>query len=222
MFLIEKLSNNLAFKVASTLNLNKDKEEVIAYGAFNFIQTMWSIVIVIIFGVIFKVPIEALIISFSISILRKYSGGAHSSSPNRCAFIGAVVSVGLALLVEYTYQFVNLNWVIIAAVLIFTFGYYNIFKYAPVDSPAKPIVKEKSKQRMKKKSIFTLNVLAALIIILVIIQSITTNKNYLSIAICICLGILWQVLTLTPKGYLVLSNIDTTFEKITNILGGKK
>ncbi|MCT8978565.1 accessory gene regulator B family protein [Clostridium sp. CX1] len=222
MFLIEKISNNLAFKVASSLNLDKDKEEVIAYGAFNFIQTIWSIFMVMILGIIFKVPVKALIISFSISILRKYSGGAHSSSPNRCAIIGAITAVGLALFVEYTYKFLDLNWIIIISVFTFLFAYYNICKYAPVDSPAKPIVKEKSKQRMKKKSILTLNVLAVFMIIIVISQFTIENKYYLPVAMCICLGVLWQVLTLTPKGYLVLLNIDISFEKIVKILGGKK
>lgn len=221
MFLVEKLSNNLAFKIASALNLDKDKEEVIAYGAFNFIQTTWCVFMVLLLGMIFKVPLKALIISFSISILRKYSGGAHSTSPNRCALIGAIVSVGLALFVEYTYQLVNLSWIVIAAVFTFLFAYYNIYKYAPVDSPAKPIVSEKSRQRMKKKSILTINILVFLIIMLSINCFAVGNKYYLSIAVCICLGVLWQVLTLTPKGYLVLSNIDTFFEKITNVLGGK-
>ncbi|MDW8802209.1 accessory gene regulator B family protein [Clostridium sp. A1-XYC3] len=222
MFLIEKLSNNLAFKVASTLNLDKDKKEIIAYGAFNFIQTIWCIIMVIILGMIFKVPLEALVVSFSISILRKYSGGAHSTSPNRCALIGALVSVGLALFVEYTYKLVNLSWLITIIVVVFLFAYYNIYKYAPVDSPAKPIVKEKSKQRMKKGSIFTVNVLVILVATLLVGHFIIGNNQYLVIAMCICLGVLWQVLTLTPKGYLVLSNIDTFFEKIINILGGKK
>lgn len=222
MFLIEKISNNLAFKVSSTLKLNKDKEEIIAYGAFNFIQTIWCIFMVMFLGIIFNVALKAMIISFIISILRKYSGGAHSSSPNRCASIGAIVSVGLALFVNYIYDLLSLNWIVIMQVIIFFFAYYSIYKYAPVDSPAKPIVKEELKQRMKKRSIITLNVLIVITTILLINYSFLGIKYYLSIDICICFGILWQVLTLTPKGYLMLLNIDGFLKKITNILGEGK
>src|SRR5690242_19961453 len=99
MFFLEKLSNDLALKMSYYLKLNKDQEEIIAYGAFNLIQTAWCILLVLLFGAVFSVTIKAFSISFIISILRKYSGGAHSSSPNRCALIGAIISVGLALLI---------------------------------------------------------------------------------------------------------------------------
>ena len=222
MFLIEKISNNLAFKVSSALKLNKDKQEIIAYGAFNFIQTIWCIFMVMFLGIIFNVALKAVFISFIISILRKYSGGAHSSSPNRCAIIGAIVSVGLALFVNYIYDLASLKWIVIMQVIVFLFAYHNIYKYAPVDSSAKPIKKEEFKQRMKKRSIITLNVLIVITIILLITYFMLGIKYYLSIATCICLGILWQVLTLTPKCQLVLLNIDDFFKKITNILGEGK
>lgn len=46
------------------------------------------------------------------------------------------------------------------------------------------------------------------IIILIINYFIFKTKSYLYIAICIYFGLAWQVLTLTPKGYLVLLKID--------------
>ena len=97
---MEKLSNNIANKVASELTLDENNREVIAYGTFALIQMLLSITLVFLFGLLFHVAFEALIISFTGSILRKYSGGVHASSPGICTFIGTIVCVGQAVLIS--------------------------------------------------------------------------------------------------------------------------
>lgn len=221
MFFLEKLSNNLALKMSSHLKLNKDQEEIIAYGAFNLIQTAWCILLVLLFGAIFSVTVKAFIISLATSILRKYSGGAHSSSPNRCALIGAIISVGLALLIRYNNSFINFQVVIVIGVIIFALAYYVIYRYAPVDSPAKPIIKEITKKTMKKKSFFVLNILVVVVIVFLISCLTFGVKFLLPIVTCIYAGILWQVLTLTPKGCLVLFKIDIFLKYLTEKFGGE-
>lgn len=221
MFFIESVSNNLASKISSYLKLNKDEEEIIAYGAFNLIQTVWCVLLVLLFGAICNVTEKAIIISVVISILRKYSGGAHSGSPNRCAIIGAIVSVGLALFIRYLNDFINFQVAIFIGSISFMLSYYAIYKYAPVDSPAKPIVKDIVKKKMKKKSFFVLNLLVSIIMVLFISYLIFEVRFLLSIVICIYAGVLWQVLTLTPKGYSVLLKIDIFLKCLTEKFGGE-
>lgn len=221
MFLIEKLSNDIAFKISSILKLNRNQKEIIAYGAFNFFQTIWCILLVLIFGIIFNVTFKAIVISFTISILRKYSGGAHSSSPNRCALIGAIVSVGLALFISCINSWINFQVVITIGIITFVVTYYTIYRYAPVDSPSKPIVKEVTKQKMKKKSIFIFNILVTIVIAFLVNYLIFGFKFLLPIITCVYVGVLWQVLTLTPKGYLVLLKIDVVLKCLTEKLGGE-
>lgn len=221
MFLVEKLSNSISSKISSHLKLNKDQEEIIAYGAFNLIQTTWCILLVLLFGAIFGVMVKAFIISFVISILRKYSGGVHASSPNRCALIGAVVSVGLALCISYLNHFINIQVGIIIGTIIFLVAYYIIYRYAPVDSPAKPIKKETTRKKLRKKSIFIINVLIIIIIIIILINYLVSGIQFmLPIIECIIVGVLWQVITLTPKGRLVLLRIDIFLKCLTEEYGG--
>lgn len=221
MFFIEELSNNLALKISSYLKLNKNQEEIIAYGAFNLIQTVWCILLVLLFGAIFNVTVKAFIVSFIISVLRKYSGGAHASSPNRCALIGAVVSVGLALFIRYLNGFINFQVTIAMGIITFLLSYYIIYRYAPVDSPAKPIVKEITRQKMKKKSFFVLNLLGAIVIVFLFSYLLFRKESLLPIVACIYLGVLWQVVTLTPKGCLVLLKIDIFLKYLTEKFGGE-
>lgn len=220
MFDVEALANNISKKVASELNFDDDKREVVAYGAFALIQMIFSIVLVIIFGEIFNVTIEALIISFTISILRKSSGGVHASSPGICAFLGTIVAVGLAMLCKVDTM---LTWYNVSCIGVVTFilSYYIIYKLAPVDSRAKPIKKEQKRKLLKKRSIIILSVYLVIVLCNVLGYYFTSDKRLFIYTLCIYWGILWQVFTLTKSGHLTLNKVDSFLNNmIRSIRGG--
>ncbi|MBU5485949.1 accessory gene regulator B family protein [Clostridium sp. MSJ-11] len=215
MFNIESISNNIATKLASELNFDKDKREVIAYGTFAFLQMIFSIALVIIFGWIFHVEIEALVISFVASILRKYSGGAHASSPSRCALIGTIVCIGQAVLFKFALAHkLNFNMVLLLGIMIFVWSYYMIYKLAPVDSPAKPIRKKEKRIRLKKSSIIILSAYLIITVFILMLYKKTGGQSLLIYTLCIYGGTVWQVFTLTEGGHLILGKIDTFLKHI--------
>ena len=141
MFNMEILSHKVACKVVKELELDKEREEIIAYGTFGLIQTIFSIMLVVIFGAIFNVMVEALIISFTGSILN-CSGGAHANSPRSCAIIGTFICVFLAMMLRTIPQ-PSLIYVVIIGLVVFIWSCYMVYKLVPVDSLAKPIKKKK-------------------------------------------------------------------------------
>ncbi|MBU3159997.1 accessory gene regulator B family protein [Clostridium frigoris] len=206
---MEKLSNNIAKKVALELSLDNDNKEVIAYGTFALMQMSLSIIFVFLFGVLFHVAFEALIISFTAAILRKYSGGVHASSPWICTFIGTIVCVGQAITISLLISFVgNFKLVIIFGIVIFIWSYYTIYKLAPVDSIAKPIVKKEKRKRMKKGSIILLSVYLAITVFLILLYISSGESKLLFYVLCLYSGIVWQVFTLTTPGHLVVGKVD--------------
>lgn len=214
---MEKLANNIAAKVASELTLDNDNKDVIAYGAFALIQMLLSIILVYLFGLFFHVAFEALIISFTASILRKYSGGVHASSPGICTFIGTVVCVGQAVLISLLMgSVVNFGLIIILGVVIFIWSYYIIYILAPVDSASKPIVKEKKRKWMKKGSIILLSVYLIITIIFALLYMINGERKFLFYALCLYSGIVWQIFTLTAPGHLLVGKVDTFINHIIN------
>jgi accessory gene regulator B len=208
MYLIEKISNKIGNKIALNLNLDKDNEEIIIYGAFNLLQTLWAILCVVILGIIFKVLVQALIVAFTAAILRKYSGGAHASSPNKCAGIGAVIVVGFALVIDKVFMLFNIKIIVSLVMLGLVISYYIINKLAPVDSPAKPIVKLETKKRLKKQSILTLSSFIMIMLILGFIYFKYKINFFLSAIECIYIGAMWQTFTLTAKGHQLLHKIE--------------
>lgn len=214
---MEKLCNKIANKIALELDFDNDKREVLAYGAFALLQMIISIALVLIFGLIFNVAVEALIISFAASILRKYSGGVHASSPSACMFIGTILCVGQALVIKFFLApLINIKLLLILGTLIFIWSYYMLLRLAPVDSPNKPIKREEKRRRMKKGSITILFVYLIIVLINIIIFHYFGINKFLIYATCIYVGVLWQTFTLTKSGYFTILYVDTLFNHIFN------
>ncbi|MBN1064548.1 accessory gene regulator ArgB-like protein [Clostridium botulinum] len=206
MFKVEGICKKISDYIAEELNFDDDKKSVINYGIFAFVQMVICIALVIIFGVIFNVTIEALIISFTVSILRKSSGGVHASSPERCAVIGTVTSVGMALMaknINYSFGFVSLF-----GIIVFVWSYYILYKLAPVDSIVKPIKNIKKRRRLRKSSIITLSVYLIIVIINILSYLSINNFVLLTYSLCIYMGLLWQVFSLTKSGHLILGKLN--------------
>lgn len=211
----EIISKRTGEKIANELKLDKENKEVIIYGIFSIIHMLYNILSVAIIGYIFGVAIEAIIVSFVISILRKSSGGAHSKSPIGCLITGTVICLIIGLAAQFKIGIVEL---ILLSIITFIWSYYTIFKLAPVDSPAKPIKTEKKKKRLKKSSIITLTIYLTIIVVSIVIYFYTNLNSLITYSICILGGTIWQVLTITKCGHKIVNLIDTFFNKILDII----
>ncbi len=195
MFFIEEASNKIGNKISSNLNLDKDAEEIIAYGAFAVLQTLWSFLCVIILGFIFNVLMESMIIVLTIAIFRKYSGGIHANSPNKCAIFGAVICIIMALVVKNININLNLTFILMF-ILVFIYSYYAIFKFAPVDTKSKPIDNIEEKLRLKKCSFLVISILFLMEVLLVLLYLKYKHIALIYYGSCVVMGILGKVLLL--------------------------
>jgi len=211
---MEKLCNSIANKVAIELKLDEDSKEVIAYGAFAILQIVLSTALVVFFGYLFNVLVEALIITFTSIILRKYSGGFHFSSPNICMSVGTIMCMILSKTALKLGNLADYKFMFILGFVTFIIAYFIIYKLAPVDSPSKPIRKLEKRKRMKKGSILVLNAYVIIAIINMIIYSQLGYKKLLIYGTCFYIGILWQTFTLTSFGHIVSKKIDAFFYNI--------
>lgn len=209
MLKIENICRKLSDYIAHELNLDEDKKAVINYGIFAFTQIMLCILLVIIFGLIFNVMIEALIISFASSILRKSSGGVHSNSAEKCAVIGTVTTIIMALVAKRINLPVSFNLLI--GFMIYMYSYYTIYKLAPVDSVSKPIKNVMKRKKLRKISIITISIYLVITLINILLYLLTEKNLFLQYCICLYMGMAWQVFSLTKAGHLILGKIDNLF-----------
>ncbi|ACQ52469.1 accessory gene regulator B family protein [Clostridium botulinum] len=206
MFFIEQISNKIGSKISSNLNLDKDTQEIITYGAFAVLQILWSFLCVVILGYICNVLLESIIISLVIAVFRKYSGGIHANSPNKCAIFGAIICAGFALIVKNININLNLIFILIF-ILVFIYSYYAIFKFVPVDTKSKPIDNIDEKLRLKKCSFLVISILFLIEILFVLLY---LKYKYIALIYygsCVLMGVLWQSFTLTPISKKMFANV---------------
>lgn len=203
---IEKISTDIALKIKKEGNLDEDKYQVIKYGLHAVLQMSFSILMVVIIGVFFNVAFEAFLISLTISILRKSSGGVHASTELNCALIGALVSVFPAIFIMKINIGMGLEGAIIIVAMMIS--YILLKKLAPVDSPNKPIRTEKKIKRLKKASLITWGFYMILVIIFMTLSIIFKIDYLRNLGLLITFGCLWQSYTLTKSCHNLYKLID--------------
>lgn len=214
MLSIEDLSKNITKELEEQLNLNDEKASVVQYGLYAFFHMGLSILLVAIIGAIFNVMIESLIISFVISIFRKSSGGAHASTSLNCAIIGALISVIPAYIISKIS--INANYILLIGIVSFVISTIVTYRLAPVDSPNKPIKKKEKIKRLKRGSIIILLIYILLVILNITFYNFNKNEIFLSYSLCIYIGVIWQVFTLTKLGHNIINIIDSLLLKFLN------
>lgn len=217
---LELLSKNISINLQKELKLDEDKRSIIEYGIFAFFHMGISVLLVAIIGLIFNVIIEALIISFTIAILRKFSGGAHASTSTNCAIVGLLISVIPAYIIKNTN--LNSNYIIVIGVLLYIISLIITYKLAPVDSPNKPIKKKEKIKRLKRGSIIILFIYMIFVAINISIYCIKEMNSLLIYSVCIYVGTVWQIFTLTKYGHILVNKIDSLLINIFKLIGGKK
>lgn len=217
---LELICKNISINLKNQLNLDEDKASIIEYGLFAFFHMSVSILLVAVIGLIFNVMIEALIISFIVAILRKFSGGAHASTALNCAIVGVLISIIPAYITKDLN--LNINYIVFIGIPLYIISLIIVYKLAPVDSPNKPIKKQEKIKKLKKGSIILLSIYMIIVAFNVIIYYISKNYIFLVYSACIYIGMLWQVFTLTKYGHILVNIIDSLFIKIFHILRGEK
>lgn len=219
MSLTEKIATKIGNNAKLFLNVNEEQEQIIVYGAINLFQMLFAILWVIIAGLLFGVFYEALIFSISASILRKYSGGVHASSPSRCVIIGTFSAALAGILINNIFYSINSINVAVISGAIIIFAFITVFRNAPVDSIKKPIKNIETRRQFKRKSIFTIFIFLFIIIILFMLNEKFSELYYIKLIESIGVGVLWQTITLTKNGINFLNKVDSALKYIIEGMG---
>ena len=124
---------------------------------------------------------------------------------------GMTLEIILSMLCRYLVDSVNLNYIMLVGVFIIINFYYVINKKCPIPSKNKPLKKESTRKKLRKKAVILINSYTVLVISLYIMY-ILTNLNVIKTIIVSCiLGIVLQITALTEKGSSFISLLDRSF-----------
>jgi accessory gene regulator B len=145
--------------IAKEMNYDEEKKVILAYALDVLFLTVLGFVILIIAGYLLGITFQVLTATIAGASLRLSSGGAHSSSRLRCMIIGTIQYTIVGLCMTNIYKLlVGQTLLYILIITMSLLSLIIVCKYAPVDSPAKPILSVKFRKRLRKAAIIiTLN-----------------------------------------------------------------
>ncbi|GAB6099630.1 accessory gene regulator B family protein [Halanaerocella petrolearia] len=171
-----------------------EEKEIMVYGLKILLSTVIGYAVIIAFSSLLSVTLLTLTAAVTSGVIKIFSGGAHAILFRWCAlsggliftFLGWVASSFDSLLVEF-----------IPGLLWFTLilGSVIIYFYAPA------IIKEKqitSKSKLSKYKIYSFIVFFSLDLFYFILYLSGAKDQFVIAGL---LGILWQLLSITPLGY---------------------
>jgi len=180
------ISEKTSEYLAKEFNYSEEKKEILAYAVENIVLTVVGFVMVMAVGFVLRAPVETLFAAIAGGILRKFSGGAHASTRVSCLLIGAILYPGAGWLIKTFTPFGGAQGIIIG--ILGLISLLIIFIYAPVDSPAKPIISQDFRRKLRKGAITTVVLFMGLAII-------NTSKVW---ALPLAGGLFIQSLSLLP------------------------
>lgn len=211
MGIIGKISLNLSTKLGNRLNKDCEEIEVLNYGLFMIIHTILGMILTVLVGIITGLTLEIVIITITGALFKRYTGGAHASTPERCLIIGIILSLVLSILTKFMVSVMNINTIGILSTIILGYSYYTLYKRCPVPSKNKPLKKESTREKLRKKAISLINVYIIIIVILYFLSIIFSINTFKVIIISCLLGIWLQAISLTEIGLNFISILDNSF-----------
>ncbi len=138
--------------------------------------------------------IPTLIIATIFGTLRMIAGGYHMDTYGRCLFVSLMLFLVSASAAQYTNPYWNISAMLVLIIFTFIFGLYALIRYAPKDTPHKPITEPAEIRKFKILSLTYLFLLSAAGLVLVYYK---LNMYALSL----CFGAFLELYTLTPMGH---------------------
>ena len=209
--------DDVSAKIA--LNLSKSKDEtseefaVLKYGVFVVVHIFFSTLFTVLFGILTNTLFPIIIISIMGSVMKKYSGGAHCTSPNRCLVTGTILSYLFVLIGKGIINLqVKISYIIILILLIHSF--IILYKKCPVGSINKPLKRKETRMRLRKKAFFIYSVCAVLFILSIVLKQNRVYINLKHLVTFMILGLYMQVLSLTFMGNKFILFMDKVLLRI--------
>lgn len=211
---IEKFSISVSDKLGDKLNKSIEEKKVLNYGLFIILHTSLGILTTFIVGIFTDMIIEIMTISIVAAILKRYSGGIHSSSPERCLITGLILSFLVSLVCNSLAKILDIRSLVVLILVILSYSYYEINKKCPVPSKNKPLKNENTKKKMKKNAFKLMHYFSSIIVLSYFIYFLTEIYLFKILIIAILLGIMLQVFALTKLGEKVIGILEMIFNFI--------
>lgn len=193
--LMEKWVLRIALWFKKQLDLDEEKTEVVAYALTSLFLVIIDLTLILVVCGFLGVIQEGLIAALTGAVLRSVTGGAHLSSPWRCAILSALLPAFFGYLGKFAGPLLTSEILVVFLFFTLIWGVFIVNRYAPAEVKARPIRPEK--RGFYRKA----GILLVLFWAIPAFFFLSTNRPAFFLAgSC---GLWWQTITLTPPGFTI-------------------
>ncbi|NLZ44991.1 MAG: accessory gene regulator B family protein [Clostridia bacterium] len=192
---MQRWIQSIALWFKEQLDLDEEKTEVVAYALTSLFLILVDLALLVLVCWFLGVLKEGLIAAFTGALLRLATGGAHLSSPWRCAVLTALLPAFFGYLGKYAGPLLAPEVLLILLISLLVWGIVIVNKYAPAEVKERPIRPEK--RGFYRKAGIMLVIFWAIPALFFL----STNRpGFFLAGSC---GLWWQTVTLTPPGFAI-------------------
>lgn len=196
-------SKSLAGFLTERAGYNHEKEVILTYIIELLVLNLGNVLLTLLAAKIFGVFPGTLACLITAVLFRHTAGGAHSSSPWRCAAVTITVYPAMAMLAVYLTR-LGAGFIDVLSAAALLTGLLTIAALAPVDSPAAPIISPYRRKKLKILSLAVFMLTAAAIIFFRQSETVYASQ----IRVCLILTVLWVSFMLSNPGHRLMCLID--------------
>lgn len=190
-------------KIALVLaNGDENLAEIKAYYLKGMLHNLTILTSTLIASYLLDVFQYALLIILTLILIRTKTGGCHSESMTLCKIITFAGVLGMALMASVIQ--ISSTVLVIWSFSILLFGLYMIYRFAPLDSPKRPIISTEFRRQLKVKSYI-------FFIIWMTIIYIFSYYGYSKGAVSVLLSLSFHFFLMTKLGYQSIAKVDSIF-----------
>ena len=195
------LTHALAVSWTSKLNRCSHKEGIdlqkMILGMEIILHNIPKLVLMVIIASLLGTLYYTLATWLSFVLIRRYACGLHAGSGINCTIMTLLMFVAAPYVMQGVY--INEITLILAFVLI---G-FGLYRYAPADTEARPIIGKNKRARLKKSAILTSLLVLALTLIL----------RQEALYVLVTVGALYALIVVLPPTYTVLGRSMKNYER---------
>ena len=205
MRFVNKLSYACAGRLAAAMNESHQKRAVYYFSFQVIFGALCKNIVLISLALIFGVLLPALVCAAVFASIRMLAGGYHMDTYGKCLLVSISMFMLAALAAQYTYQYWSPPALAVIIAITIMYGLYVLIRYAPKDTPHKPITEPEEIRKFKALSIvcFSLLIISASLLAIFRINILTLS---------ICFGSILELFSVSPLG-------NNFFDRIKNGIG---
>lgn len=211
--LTESISGKIAFSLCESKDRLSEEFAVLKYGVFAFLQATVALVLTILFGVLTNTVFEIVLISLIGALMKRNSGGAHCSSPNRCVLVGIIIAYIFALIGKSVVS-LKQEYIYIICIMSLIHSFIVLYKKCPVPCENKPLKNENTRKRLRKNAFSIYFICLILFIFNISLKSIYFINTLNFLVLYMILGLYMQTLSLTNIGSGFILFLDKALAKL--------